>query len=425
MFERMQRKRECVSSTKNGKSEQALRPLGFLKRTFIMPYPASSKYVASADFLRVVCVWVIAWFHIWQQSWLNPVLKVGAFRIDFNPVVRSGAVMVDLLLMLSGFLLFLPYARSMVEKAPLPKVGEYYLKRATRILPSYWGCLFIILFFFALPKDEYCTAGEMWLDLLSHLTFTHTFFTQSYLNTRLNGVLWTLAVEVQFYLIAPLVCRAFVRKPAVTYCVMVCAAFLWRFVYVLPKPDTSMYFNQLPAMLDVYANGMLGALAYVWLCRYMKRRGWKAFLMSAGSVACMVGIWHLMDGQSRVSGGYEMIRAGQMLRRFPLSALGALLLVCAGHGLNGLTRLISTRPVRWLSLISYNFYIWHAYGALRLKEWHIPPYLSELPNQAGEQPWQTQYTLLCFAFALLLAALATYLIERPAQAAARRLRARK
>jgi peptidoglycan/LPS O-acetylase OafA/YrhL len=50
---------------------------------------------------------------------------------------------------------------------------------------------------------------------------------------------------------------------------------------------------------------------------------------------------------------------------------------------------------------------------LRLKDWHIPAYVNDLPNQAGEQPWQSQYTLLCFAAALVLAAAITYLFEKP------------
>ena len=40
--------------------------------------------------------------------------------------------------------------------------------------------------------------------------------------------------------------------------------------------------------------------------------------------------------------------------------------------------------------------------------------MNALPNQAGEQPWQTQYTLLCFGLSLLLALLLTYGVKSPA-----------
>lgn len=383
-------------------------------RRIVGPYEGTSQFVASADLMRVVCVLLIAWYHIWQQSWLNPVLSIGRLKLDFNPVVRTGYMMVDLLLMLSGFLLFLPYARCLTEKQPFPRISEYYKKRAARILPSYLFCIFAILFCFALPGGEYSSMGQMWTDLLTHLTFTHNLNRFAYQSTKLNGVLWTLAVEVQFYLIAPFVCRAFAKKPFWTYLTMILLAFLYRFAYVLPMESYTLYLNRLPAMLDVYANGMMAALVYVTLCKHMKKAGWKSLILSALSVLCVVAIYRLMWDQSRTSGGYSAIHIGQMLRRFPLSAAGAAFLGCAGLGLNGLTRLISCRPIRWLSMISYNVYIWHAYVAIKMKAWQIPPYTNAMPNQVSEQPWQTQYTLLSMAVAIGLGALATYLIERPA-----------
>lgn len=379
---------------------------------FAGPYDSNSRFSAPADLMRVFCVLLIAWYHIWQQSWLNPVLKIGSFRLDFNPVVRTGYMAVDLLLMLSGFLLFLPYARAMLEHDSFPRIGEYYQKRAARILPSYLFCIFVILFGFALPGGEYGTAEHLWTDLLAHLTFTHNLFPLSYQSTRLNGVLWTLAVEVQFYLIAPLVCRAFAKCPFWTYLAMVAAAFFYRFAYVLPMDNCSLYLNRLPAMLDVYANGMMGAMIYVTVCRHVKKAGWKSLFMTLLAVLAAFAIYRIMWDQSRTS-GQTNIHAGQMLRRFPLSAAGAAFLVFGGLGLNGLTRLISSKPVRWLSMISYNVYIWHAYAALKLKAWRIPPYLNPHPNQAGEQPWQLHYTLISMGTALLLGALITYLIERP------------
>ena len=70
--------------------------------------PASERYVPVADGLRALCVGVVMWFHIWQQSWLNPSI----LGEDFNWLVRSGYMLVEPLLTLSGFLLFLPWARA-------------------------------------------------------------------------------------------------------------------------------------------------------------------------------------------------------------------------------------------------------------------------------------------------------------------------
>ena len=59
--------------------------------------------------------------------------------------------------------------------------------------------------------------------------------------------------------------------------------------------------------------------------------------------------------------------------------------------------------------------------AVQLKKWRVPPYRAEAdPNMAGEMPWQLQYTLMCFAVALLAAIACTYLIEKPGARLGRR-----
>ena len=168
----------------------------------------SDKHVQAADGLRVIFIFLIGWYHIWQQSWLGPHLQIGSYYLDLDPLVRTGYMWVDGMLLLSGFLSFLPYARAMRDGAPLPGARRFYRKRVARILPAYLFCLATVFFLDALPSGGYTAPKYMWLDLISHLTFTQTFFSYSYFSTQLNVVLWTLAVEVQFYLIFPLLARA-------------------------------------------------------------------------------------------------------------------------------------------------------------------------------------------------------------------------
>ena len=78
-----------------------------------------------------------------------------------------------------------------------------------------------------------------------------------------------------------------------------------------------------------------------------------------------------------------------------------------------LQKLLDNRLMRFLSTISMNLYIWHQVLAVKLKAWHIPAYVNEMPNKAGEQPWQMQYTLLCFIAPFVLSVLITYFVEKP------------
>lgn len=377
----------------------------------LIPRPTET-YHAAADGFRALAMLGVMWFHIWQQSWLSPRFTLFGITFDFTHIVRTGYLFVDIFLLLSGFLMFLPYAKSAFENTPLPSVKAFYKKRAVRILPPYYLCI-IILFILAVIGGEYYTKGEMMRDLLSHLTLTHTFFTDTYLFSKLNIPLWTIAIEVQFYIIFPFVARAFKKCPILTYTAMVAVSHVFRFLYVAPMADTQMYLNQLPAMLDVYANGMLAAYAYVYLAKTVKPNKALALFCSIAFVLIAVEIHSLFEAQT-YEDGYTRIRLGQMERRFPMSFLmGALLLVSA-FSLRPLVFVFSNRVMRFLSAISFEAYIWHTVIALKLKAWRIPPYSAlENPQMNNEPVWQWQYTILCFLLTLAVGAILTYAFERP------------
>ncbi len=388
-------------------------------KALLLPCKVRASHADAGDFLRVASVGLVGWFHIWQQSWLNPDLHLFGRSFRIYPLVACGYMFVDLMLLLSGFLLMLGWQAGRNRRA-----RDFYIARAARILPSYLLCIAIMLFAFALPGRLYRSPGAMWKDLLAHLSFTHNFFYDTYLATPLNGVLWTLAVEVQFYLIFPLLARAFDRAPVRTWGCMVALAMLIRLTIILYAEDSAIYFNRLTAMLDVYANGMLAAHIYRRLAKKPQsaRRAW---LSTALTILAVVGVYRILCAQ-HLRSGTENIRMGQMLWRFPLSALGCVFLVCGSRSIRLMRALFSNRVVCFLSSLSFNFYIWHQFLAVKLKAWRIPYYEGVNPNQAGLQPWQNRYTLICFVGSLALSLLITYLVEKPcARWIKRRLSSRK
>ena len=47
----------------------------------LLPAPVRAGYADAGDFLRVLCVGMIGWYHIWQQSWLNPNLNIAGHTL--------------------------------------------------------------------------------------------------------------------------------------------------------------------------------------------------------------------------------------------------------------------------------------------------------------------------------------------------------
>ncbi len=375
-----------------------------------------ARHVGVLDGVRVLCVFFVAWFHVWQQSWLTPYVSLFGERISLDFVVRSGYIFVDGLILLSGFLLFLPYARHKAEGGVLPSIREFYVKRVMRIFPSYFFCILVMLLFVAIPQGKYASVSAMLKDVFMHLTFTHTLSPATYLLTPLNGALWTRGVEMHAYLVFPLLARGFLKKPFLTASLMMGASFLYRGLVQLYVTDTSMWFNQFPAFLDVYALGMLGSLAYVALGK--KYSGPRICLRLAGTFVTFAAVYCvilLMKSQASAN-GFEAVRLSQMNQRFFLAAALSAFMLGLAFAFKGVRMLFSNPIMKFFSAISFNYYIWHQVLAVWLKEWHIPPYTNPEPFRIGEQPWQLMYTLTCFGLAVLLATVLTYGLEKPAAA---------
>ena len=109
--------------------------------------------IPELDGLRALMIFIISWYHIWQQSWLRP--AIGNYSLDY--LVRSGYVWVDGTVLLSAFLLFLPYARAMRDRLPAPDTRDFYYRRVRRILPGYYFIILAVLFVIAIPWRLYDT----------------------------------------------------------------------------------------------------------------------------------------------------------------------------------------------------------------------------------------------------------------------------
>ena len=66
-----------------------------------------TKHLKVLEGIRALAILIIVWYHFWQQNWISP--TIGSFSIDYIP--RYGYLLVDMMILISGFCLFIPYAR--------------------------------------------------------------------------------------------------------------------------------------------------------------------------------------------------------------------------------------------------------------------------------------------------------------------------
>ncbi|HEX5546708.1 MAG TPA: acyltransferase family protein, partial [Ktedonobacterales bacterium] len=152
------------------------------------------KEIRALDGLRALAALSIVLFHVmlFLQLEYTPLSQA------INHTWYYLSTGVHLFFVLSGFLLFLPYARAMLDGQRLPSTRRFYRRRALRILPAYWVCLAIMVALKFYVRHVPFSLG----DVTAHIFLIHDSFPQ--FNRDYDGPFWTLAVEAQFYLLLPL-----------------------------------------------------------------------------------------------------------------------------------------------------------------------------------------------------------------------------
>jgi peptidoglycan/LPS O-acetylase OafA/YrhL len=163
-------------------------------------------YFESLDSLRFSSFLVVFIYHFINYLPFHP--KIGSNYLAIHYLNKIGPLGVNFFFVLSGFLItyLLLIEKNNSEKINLKK---FYLKRVLRIWPLYYVVL--ILGFFVYP---YLGLGKIDLDGITKHLWKYLFFINNYdriatgfagINSNSLGVMWTIAIEEQFYLVWPLV----------------------------------------------------------------------------------------------------------------------------------------------------------------------------------------------------------------------------
>ena len=199
------------------------------------------------DGLRGLAIALVVWYHAWLVS------GQGIFGLNF--IAEAGFLGVDLFFFISGFCIFYPYARAMREGRPGPTMRRFFTRRAIKILPSY---LLALAVFGIVYHARFASPAEAAIQFVSHLTFMHTLTPLTF--GAISGPLWTIGVEVQFYLLFPLIYPRLRKSPLLTFVLLLAFSEAYRFVVAKAGlGSTFLFINQLPAYLDVFGSGMFGA----------------------------------------------------------------------------------------------------------------------------------------------------------------------
>ena len=163
------------------------------------------------DGLRGLAMLIVLLSHCWLygSKWTVN-LPVGTHPINLAAVLAYGNTGVNLFLVLSGFCLYWPFVKGGARREPT--LWEFTKKRCRRILPPYYVTLLLFgvpLFLQAIRHHSRTDIIFAWNWLWLHTLMAHN-LTPDYV-VRVDGALWTLALEFQLYVLLPLFVEAFRR----------------------------------------------------------------------------------------------------------------------------------------------------------------------------------------------------------------------
>jgi peptidoglycan/LPS O-acetylase OafA/YrhL len=269
---------------------------------------------------------------------------------------------VSIFFVLSGFLLFGPWVRAAAQDRPPPSVARYAWHRVRRIMPAY-----VITVVVAYIVYHYRTAGpnpgHTWTGLVRNLTLTQP-YTDNYLYSYLHQGLtqmWSLAVEVAFYVVLPLLTYLLLAvlcrrrwQPRLLLTGLVVLSLITPAWLVLVHttdwlPDGSKLW--LPTYFAWFIGGMMLAVLQV-----MGQRTYAAVCLPLALI-CYLIVSTPLGGEPTTSPS-ELAEA---LAKTAFYAVIATLMVgpLALGNKGWYARALATRPIVWLGEISYEIFLIH------------------------------------------------------------------
>ncbi|MGB3331429.1 MAG: acyltransferase [Mycobacterium sp.] len=269
---------------------------------------------------------------------------------------------VPIFFVLSGYLLFQPWVRSAAFGRPAPSVRRYAWHRVRRIMPAY-----VVTVLLAYVIYHYRTAGpnpgHNGIGLLRNLTLTQI-YTDNYMFGYLHQGLtqmWSLAVEVAFYVVLPLLAYATVVwlcrrqwRPGLLLAGLVAAAAItpaW-----LTLVHTTAF---LPDGARLWLPGYLAWFVAGMMLTVLQAMGVRCY----GFVAIPLALICYLIASTPIAGepttsptklSEALVKAGFY------AAIAALMVAPLALGNRGwYAQLLASRPMVWLGEISYEIFLVH------------------------------------------------------------------
>ncbi len=239
---------------------------------------SSGRFIPEIDGFRFIAIASVFLFHLTGQMAVKSrhFTLADAAHDWLAGLTAHGDHGVPLFFVISGFILGLPFAVQHLRGGRPVNIREFYLRRLTRLEPPYILALLLLSAAILLIKAE--TLRGILPHLLASLLYLHNLVFG--VMSTVDPVAWSLEVEVQFYLLAPLLALLFtVRDVRARRGLLIGLSILATVLqYLFFFEDGSRLVMSLPYFIQYFLVGFLLADIYVtdWRQRPERHWGWDA-----------------------------------------------------------------------------------------------------------------------------------------------------
>jgi peptidoglycan/LPS O-acetylase OafA/YrhL len=354
----------------------------------------SGQYVPVIDGLRFVAILLVLVFHV--SLVLDLILGRRTLAPPFGAIWGTSVTTllgravwemnhgVEVFFAVSGFVLSLPYVSARHRGTPKPTLRRYYLRRVTRIEPPYLVALSLLFVVSVLAAN-----GQGFGHYVAGLVYLHSaWFGQG---NPYDAVTWSLEVEIQFYILVPLLALALSpvgQGSKKMTCVIVASLAICAQLSGLI--DGAHLFGFVGNYLQFFMVGWLLGDIYVvdWGAKPPQNRWWDVVTF-VGWPALLVGL--------TIGSVFQVVVA-------PWLILGLTVAAFCGP----LTRRVLSYP--WIATIGgmcYSIYLTHYPVMILMRRWVAP--IAGLPYPVA----LLLGALIMFPVVLLVGAVFFVTIERP------------
>ena len=231
---------------------------------------------------------------------------------------------------------------------------SYIKKRCIRIMPHYYICLFITLLFM---NGAYYLSKEQLPNILTHVLFIHNLFPAYF--GEINGVLWTMGVMFQFYLIAIPLYKLMKKRGTLVFIgsvafTIVIKAFVYsRVLEYFQIQDTQTFFagRQLFTALDNFVVGMY--VAYLITEKGISIKKWKGWAM----LILSMGMLYLVCKSGMTYGIHTINLSGYSWHSLLALTIGGIMLGISAIRIDFIKLIYN--GLLWIAKYEFGIYLWH------------------------------------------------------------------